>query len=294
MLFSTVLVSLLLTADAQPAAQTAEAKAAFDSGKSLFKQSKYQEAIVKFEEAFAIKPHALIYFNVGICHERLGHVPQALRAYRQFIRLAPTDPEVKNASTLISKLETELKAKGVQQIMVMVDPTGAQIEVDGKDIGSTPATAELTPGSHELVISAFGFETMKRTFVMPDSHSSEMTLALRKTAGVPMLNILTPKERAPDAVSVATPVEPQKKPRIFTWVAAGLAAAAGGTGAAFGSMNLDALNKLQSLDARQSDARNGRQLASDLKTNADVANGLFIGAGVSAAAAVVLFFVEGN
>jgi hypothetical protein len=89
-------------------------------------------------------------------------------------------------------------------------------------------------------------------------------------------------------VEVAKPVE---KTRTLTWVAAGLAVVAGGTGAVTGIMNKNVQGELAGKDL--SDAANSN-LSSSLGTTATVANVSFVTAGVAAAAAVVLFFVEGN
>lgn len=49
-------------------------------------------------------------------------------------------------------------------------PSGADISVDGKYVGSTPSILTLTPGTHDVVISMSGFALWKRVLtVSPDS-----------------------------------------------------------------------------------------------------------------------------
>ena len=66
-----------------------KAKDLFQWGQKLYKQARYAEAIAKFEEAYSVRPHPVIYFNIGKCYEQLGETAKALRAYRDYLRLAP-------------------------------------------------------------------------------------------------------------------------------------------------------------------------------------------------------------
>ena len=76
-MISALLVATLLSAApktepkaAPTAAETAElakAKEAAQAGQRLYKQARYAEAILKFEEAAAIRPHPQITFYIGRC-----------------------------------------------------------------------------------------------------------------------------------------------------------------------------------------------------------------------------------
>jgi hypothetical protein len=103
---------------------------------------------------------------------------------------------------------------------------------------------------------------------------------------------LTPEVKKETPVIVA-PVEPAKKGRVFTWVAAGLAVAAGGTAAVTGVMSKNDYD-LSKAAAKNGDGPEFARLKGPLATEGTIANVSMITAGVAAAAAVVLFFVEGN
>ena len=53
----------------------------------------------------------------------------------------------------------------VQQASVLVDsiPPGADIEIDGAFVGSTPSTVSVVAGSHEITIKRKGFVDWKKT-----------------------------------------------------------------------------------------------------------------------------------
>ena len=209
-----LVLSLVLTAPAKsppkpaPAAapqedpSTVQARELFQWGQRLYKQARYAEAIAKFEEAYAVRPHPVIYFNIGRCYEQLGETAKALRAYRDYLRLAPDAKDRETVADAMVNLERRLREKGVQQLMVFADPPNARIEVDGKDLGTSPASVELVAGNHTLAVRAEGHDTVERAFVMTTARATEMTIALRPSAKEPVV-VATPPPPPP-------PVEPKK------------------------------------------------------------------------------------
>src|SRR5688572_2990206 len=89
-----VVLSLSAAAKAPPPAappddDTQAAKKYFQWAQSLYKQARYAEAISKFEEAYRLKPHPTIFFNIGRCYEQLGDISKALKNYREYLRIVP-------------------------------------------------------------------------------------------------------------------------------------------------------------------------------------------------------------
>lgn len=54
----------------------------------------------------------------------------------------------------------EVKDQG--DVMLMSEPKGAEIYVDGKFMGSTPSVVSLSPGSHEVLINSKGYKPWTR------------------------------------------------------------------------------------------------------------------------------------
>lgn len=309
-----LLISLLLAAPAPkakpapapaPAADdggnVAKAKELFQWGQKLYKQARYAEAISKFEEAYAVRPHPVIYFNIGKCWEQLGETAKALRAYRDYLRLAPDAKDKETVSDAIANLERRLREKGLQQLMVFADPPNARISVDGKELGSSPASVELIAGNHQLSVTAEGFEKVERSFVMQTTRATEMTISLRPTkTETPPLATDTPKaEPKKDTVADPGPPPPlpppvvtapvEKKGRVWTYVAGGVAVASLGTAIGLGVGANGNATELTTKQHSQAEAQALYNSASGMATGANVAYGV---AGVALATAVVLFFVE--
>jgi hypothetical protein len=60
------------------------------------------------------------------------------------------------------------------------DPDGADILVDGKFVGTTPSTAQLTPGEHLLAIEKPHFSPWKRTMTIAAGSSANVSATLDK------------------------------------------------------------------------------------------------------------------
>jgi hypothetical protein len=344
MLITTLTLALLAAPAAPPAKAPAPAKGAAKSGapasaddtakarelfqwaQKLYSQARYAEAIVKFEEAYALKPHPVIFFNIGKCYEQLNETAKALRAYRDYLRLNPEAKDRETVTDAIANLERRLKERGLQQLMVFAEPPNARIDVDGKELGTSPASVELIAGNHKLTVKADGFETVERSFVMSTAHATEMTIALRpgsgkeaslpppppppppepgtkvvvvhdgssggKPADAPTETKLTPDGSKPPPMEVKQPGV-QKKGKIFTWVAGGAAVVAAGVGTGMAISSGNAVTQLHTLDPNRT-----REQANGLVTAANTGStGAVVGfsvAGAALATGVVLFFLEGR
>lgn len=305
MVASALVVALIVSApSADPAAK---AKEAFLAAQKLYKEARYADAIVKFEEAHALKPSPVLFYNIGRCHEQLGDVPRALRSYRDYLRLSPDAKDRDTVNDAIANLERRLKEKGLQQLMVFADPPSAMIEVDGKVLGNSPASVELTAGNHKLIVRADGFETTERAFVMQTARATEMTINLRPVGKAgdappppplvdapkkddPKTVALTPSTDPTTGAQVVKPGEPAKpKGRVWTWVAGGLAVGAAGGGLGLGLAAQGAAAGVRNAPVGQAPMQ--AQNAQGLATGANIAYGV---AGAAAITAVILFFVEGH
>lgn len=298
---------------------TARARAAFQWAQKLYKEARYASAIEKFEEAYRIKPHPSILFNIGRCYEQLGEIPRALRSYRDYLKALPDAKDKEAVANAIVNLERRLKDEGVQQLMIYTDPAGAMVTIDDKAFGSSPAAVELRPGNHLVKITLEGYVPVSRNFVMSADKSVELSFALKaETPKVP--------EKKPDAVAekppekkpeptgdaprksedepkkvsetrpsepplvAATAPAPAKKGRLFTWIAGGVAVAGLGAGIGMGAAAGGASAEMQASVHDQPTVQNLHDRAQGLSIGANISYAV---AGAAAITAVILFFVEG-
>ncbi len=92
-----------------------EARRHFKTGMFLITDGRYDEAITELLEAYAIKPHPNVLFNVARAHEAAGRPGEAVAFYQRY--LATTPPDAEKVRALVAKLEplivkTEAPADG--------------------------------------------------------------------------------------------------------------------------------------------------------------------------------------
>jgi hypothetical protein len=70
-------------------------------------------------------------------------------------------------------------ADGSGQVNITSEPDAAEIFVDGKFLGNTPATLKMTVGSHVIVVKATGFADYSRTLEVPKSSKLAVKATLK-------------------------------------------------------------------------------------------------------------------
>jgi tetratricopeptide (TPR) repeat protein len=282
-------------AEKPPDDDTLAAKKYFQWAQSLYKQARYSEAIAKFEEAYRLKPHPTIFFNIGRCYEQLGDIPRALKNYRDYLRIAPDAKDRELVTDAIANLERRLKEQGVQQLAVLTEPSGARVNVDERYMGLTPLTIELKPGNRLIAVTKEGFEPVEKNVILSADKSMELNLTLKaKVLATPPPEppkvepkpvALTPK------ADVIKPVEPVTPPttRTYTWVAAAVAGAGLATGITLGIFANAASTSLRASLRPQAEAQALHDQAQSLALGANIA---YATAATGLVAAVVLFFLE--
>lgn len=281
-------------AEKPPDDDTIAAKKYFQWAQSLYKQARYSEAIAKFEEAYRLKPHPTIFFNIGRCYEQLSDLPRALKNYRDYLRIAPDAKDRELVTDAIANLERRLKEQGVQQLAVLTEPSGARVTVDEKYVGLTPLTMELKPGNHLVALSKEGFEAVEKNVVLSAEKSMELNLSLKaKVLATPPPTpvvvkpapVLTPKPE------IVKPIEPAKPPatRTYTWVAAAVGGAGLATGITLGLFSSSASTRLRASVHPADEAQALHDQAASLALGANISYAV---AATGLVTAVILFFLE--
>lgn len=157
------LVGLLLTlaslfagpAAAQTAEERAEARALSKEGATLFKAGNYAAAVEKFEAANALVPHPVLDINIGRCYEKLDDPTQAL-AYCKAALNSPGSPDkIKEAAR--ECVERATSVIGTRPgLEVFSKPKGAQVIVDGLEMGRTPWKGEVDAGRRQVDLKLDG------------------------------------------------------------------------------------------------------------------------------------------
>lgn len=270
------LAAALVAVSAGAADDTTEhARRLFQTGRELYQQARYREAIAEFERAYALKPHGAIQFNIAQCFEKLGDLSSAIESYKRYLAEVPKAEDRATVLLVIGNLEQRQRESTPQRLTVRSAPAGATVAVDGEPRGTTPLDLEVKPGRHALELSLPKYLTATREVSTGWEKPTEVDIIL---------------ELAPPAPTI------WNRPRLWTWVALGSAAAIGATGAYFGYQSMRADEELR--NPPDQDPTRPRSVVDPLHQrairSAVIANILFGGAALVGAGGVTLFFFEGR
>lgn len=89
-LLATFLMTAVLATDALADARI-EARRHFRKGMSLIAEKKYDSGIDELEQAYAIRPHPNVLFNIARAYDDAGKSEEALRYYHRYLESGPRD-----------------------------------------------------------------------------------------------------------------------------------------------------------------------------------------------------------
>jgi len=124
------------TASAGPAD---DARLHYKQGATLYSAGNYRAAIAEFAKANALAPSAVLDFNIGLCHDRLGEPQEAIRRYQNYLAQQPNASNASVVREKIQRLEAELAAATKP---VPPDPTP---DPTPPDLGPTPDPGPAEP-----------------------------------------------------------------------------------------------------------------------------------------------------
>jgi hypothetical protein len=139
------LVAWLGLAGVAVAEDGATARAAFTQGERAFLEDDYGLALERFRRAMELEPHDAVRFNVAVCLERLGRFREAYLEYEA----AASSPQLDSASLARAREQAARVRERLGRVLVD-EPRGAEVFLDGSSIGVVPCEALVDPKAHEL------------------------------------------------------------------------------------------------------------------------------------------------
>lgn len=209
------------------------ARQRYQRAAQAYSDGRFKDAIDLFLDAARISPNPAYAYNIGLAYEQLGDAPNALRWFREYLRALPEAPDRGEIEPRIAAAEKHLRDLGMQQVTILSAPEGAAITLDGRRVGVTPWTGELSPGRHRVGAELRGYSDTETTFDLPSDHAVDVSLVLLEESGA---------APAPGARTTPAPLAPTRsaeeeqpwldRVKPLTWATlgvgtAGLAVAAG-------------------------------------------------------------------
>jgi tetratricopeptide (TPR) repeat protein len=221
---------------AQPSEEDrARAMEKFKAGSTAYGEGRHKDAIDLFLEADAIAPNPAFAYNASLAYEALGDSSNALKWARTYLRRDPDAPDRLEVLAKIATHQKKLASRGLQQVTVLSEPTGATVVVDGRPRGVTPWTGDIAPGDHDVELHMEGYAPMKHGFALPAKRAIDVALTLSVAAPEP--EITPPPAPPPPPPPPPAPDIPEPTwapgPLLFIGVGVG-AIGIGGVAAAIG------------------------------------------------------------
>jgi hypothetical protein len=137
-----------------------EAREHFNRATALVNQGSLEQAVVEFQRAYQLMPHYAVLFNIARAYVALGKPIEAADAFTRYLEEgAERVPQARRAEVQSELLQ--LKAK-FGDVTFSVEPPGARVSVDGKEVGRAPLSqpVRLVVGNHNIEASLVGHETV--------------------------------------------------------------------------------------------------------------------------------------
>ncbi len=174
---SGLIFAALLSIPSAPTFAQDDARASFRNGARAYQAERYEEALGHFRESYAIRPVAVVLFNIGQTLNALDRPSEAIEAYLQYLSEADEVSEERQAAVQ-AELESLEQRVGILRVSTNVE--GAVVRIGNRELGQTPIVDPiyLDRGRITLTTERPGYEPDAREIVIRagETHRVEITL----------------------------------------------------------------------------------------------------------------------
>jgi hypothetical protein len=194
------------------------ARERFKEGVSYFDRKDFAKARVAFLQAYALKKHPAVLLNLAQSELRSGHEADAAQHFAQYLRehKDASDSERQSAETGLGAAKAL-----VGEVALEVEPSGAEVLVDGESIGASPLPTPifLAPGSHRILARKDG-KTSSLELSVAAGQTTRSSLKLSAASPTPAPASRAEPSPTPAPESEPSPPEPPRSRQAFIpWVA---------------------------------------------------------------------------
>ncbi|WP_437479658.1 hypothetical protein WME75_34025 [Sorangium sp. So ce1014] len=182
------------------AAELASARHLFALGLAAEDQGRWAEALETYERIRKIVVSPALWYHLGVCHEALGHVVEALNAFELAMSGAAARKELALASESRSRIE-KLRTKTSQIVLQLPeDATGVRVAIDGEPIHPALVGAAIlvSPGARRIAVRAENYaERFEATVQAETGAVVELRAELGRKRPLAVLRPSAPARPAP-------------------------------------------------------------------------------------------------
>lgn len=260
----------------------------------LFASGDYQAGINQMEEAYKLVQHPGFLLNIAVAYDRWGgRCTKALDAFDRFFGECGQGCSLNAAG---QDRAEDVRARCLSSVSLDSEPSGARVLLNGKNVGRTPLSLKVRPGSHLFEAQLDGHRAAKQMLEIGSAETKRVDFKLDHDA--PSLPVLTRPDEPPpptpvhnDVVAAASLHRPMDlEPLSWSSFLVGAGGAVAGT--------VFTLSTVSKLEEEEEARRAGRPraeiqaLQSSAQERAIIANVGFAVAIVGAATGVVLLLLD--
>src|SRR5690606_11433018 len=99
----------------------------------------------EFSAAYEVAPYPVVLYNLGIAYQKLGKPVEAVTAMEKVL----ADPGTLSADR-VAQVRAVIAAeqKRIGTLVIVVDPAGAKVRIDGVDLPEGAGRTRVTAGEH--------------------------------------------------------------------------------------------------------------------------------------------------
>jgi hypothetical protein len=137
-------------------------KALFEEGTALYDAAQFEQAALKFEASYELRPVPVTKFNAAKSWELAGKTLNAIAAWQAYLPMSPSEGQRVEARAALKGLGEKLAKMGLQALTITSLPLKASITIDGVPRGQAPVTVELPASKHVVRVELEGREPIER------------------------------------------------------------------------------------------------------------------------------------
>lgn len=220
------------------AERSAEAHERYEEGVEAYRKGRYAAAIGLFTEAEMLVPSAALSFDIARAYEKLHDPSNAVTWYRDYLQRAGFVPDRADIERRIAMLDPASKRGTVRRLSVSSSPASAALSLDGRQVGITPWSGDLTPGTHRVALHSPGYVDVSQTVWLEPDAALDLRFSLSQVKApapdAPVVEKAPPEPLAhrPETVVRRKPSRPNPL-RTSGYVAVGVGGAAIGGAVVF-------------------------------------------------------------
>jgi len=158
----------------------AEAKGHFEAGLALFKAEKYDAAALELEASVRLYPTKSGLFNLANIYKIQSRYDEAVATIDRLVKEhgGGLDAEMERA---VGAMRDEIE-KLAARLEISVNPLGAIVAIDGREVGRSPLSAPLRvdPGEHSVRGTLEGFEPAEAKIRVISRETARVALTLER------------------------------------------------------------------------------------------------------------------